>query len=311
VITALKASLQRKLLPSGTVQNNLSFSRPIFAIYKYLGMPFNLTRDLVFFDIEATGLNVVRDRIVQIALIKYTKSSPEPQELEMLINPGVPISEEAMAVHGITPDMVRNKPTFDQVGQKIYDFIGNADLAGYNSDRFDIPMLMEEFYRVGLDLDIDSRNLIDVQKIFYRMEPRTLKAALKHYRGKELEDAHDALADVRATVEVLEGQLEMYDGVDYIDGDGFATTAPISNDMSAISSFLRDNTAIDVTQRLKVGPYGEVVFNFGKYIGRPVGQILYEDRPYFHWIQEKEFSAQVKKLTKKLLVEYEAKIKNK
>jgi DNA polymerase-3 subunit epsilon len=273
-------------------------------------MNFNLKRDLVFFDIEATGLNVVRDRIVQIALIKYRKGDDSPEELEMLINPGIPISEEAMAIHGITPDMVRNKPTFEQVSRKIFDFIGDADLAGYNSDKFDIPMLMEEFYRVGLDLDIESRNLVDVQKIFYRMEPRTLKAALKHYCGKDLEDAHDALADVRATVEVLKGQIEMYDGVDYIDGDGFKTPAPIKNNVDSIADFLKDGTSLDVTQRLKVGPNGEVVFNFGKYIGKPAAKILYEDRAYYQWIQEKEFSAQVKKLTTNLLKEYETKMKN-
>ncbi|MBP7642615.1 MAG: 3'-5' exonuclease, partial [Saprospiraceae bacterium] len=126
---------------------------------------FNLKNDLVFFDLEATGLNVVRDRIVQIAMIKFSPGKAEPEEMEMLINPGIPISEEAMAIHGITPDMVRNKPTFEQASESIYKFIGNADLAGYNSDRFAIPMLMEEFYRAGFDFDIDKRNLIDVQKI--------------------------------------------------------------------------------------------------------------------------------------------------
>ena len=265
---------------------------------------FNLKKPLVFFDIEATGLNVVRDRIVQIALIKFIPGKEEPEEMEMLINPGIPISEEAMAVHGITPDMVRNKPTFEQVSQKIFDFIGNSDIAGYNSDRFDVPMLMEEFYRSGIDFDIEHRNLIDVQKIFYKMEPRTLKAAYAHYCGKSLEDAHDALADVRATVEVLGGQLQMYKDVDYKDGDGITTPAPIQNDMPAIAKFLNDGNMLDVTQKLRMSPTGEIVFNFGKYIGKPAGKILYEDRQYYHWIQEKEFSGQVKNLTTKLLKEY-------
>lgn len=264
----------------------------------------NLKKSLVFFDIEATGLNVVRDRIVQIALVKFVLGKSEPEELDMLINPGIPISEEAMAVHGITPDMVRNKPTFEQVAHKLYDFIGQSDLAGYNSDRFDVPMLMEEFYRVGIDFDIDQRNLIDVQKIFYKMEPRTLKAAYAHYCGKNLEDAHDALADVRATVEVLGGQLEMYKDSDHVDGDGLVTDKPIKNDIPAISKFLSDNSTLDVTQKLRTSPSGEVVFNFGKYVGKPVGKILYEDRQYYHWIQEKEFSGQVKKLTTKLLTDY-------
>ena len=141
-------------------------------------MKFNLTNDLVFFDIEATGLNVVKDRIVQLALIKYSPNKEEPEELEMLINPGpVLISEEAYNVHGISAQMVANKPTFPQLAKKIFDFIGDADLSGYNSDRYDIPMLMEEFARAGIEFDLAKRKTIDVQKIFYKMEPRTLSAA--------------------------------------------------------------------------------------------------------------------------------------
>ena len=170
-------------------------------------MKLNLNRDLCFFDLEATGLNVIRDRIVQIAIIKYSKKDKPPEELTMLINPGIPISEEAMEVHGITPKMLSNKPTFQQVGQKIFDFIGNSDLAGYNSNRFDVPMLMEEFARIGIEFDVSKRRLIDVQRVFYKMEPRTLKAALRFYCGKELENAHDALADVQATIDVFKGQL--------------------------------------------------------------------------------------------------------
>lgn len=133
------------------------------------------------FDLEATGLHVIRDRIVQIALVKYFADGREPEERCMLVNPGIPISAEAMAVHGITPDDVRNKPTFDQIAKEVFDFIGDADLAGYNSNRFDIPFLMEEFDRAGFDFQIDHRRLIDVQRIFYKMEPRTLKAAVKFY----------------------------------------------------------------------------------------------------------------------------------
>ena len=141
-------------------------------------MNFNLDKDLVFFDIESTGLNVVRDRIIQIALIKYSPGKLEPEELELLVNPGIPIGEEAMAIHGITPAMVANKPSFGQEAENLFNWIGDADLSGYNSNRFDIPMLVEEFARVGFDFDIDNRRLIDVQRIFYKMEPRTLKAAL-------------------------------------------------------------------------------------------------------------------------------------
>ena len=145
----------------------------------------NLTRDLVFFDVETTGLNVIRDRIVQIALVKLHKNGAEPTEFMTLINPGIPISEESMAIHGITPADLRNKPTFQQVAQKIWDFIGDADLGGYNSNRFDVPMLMEEFARVGMEFDISKRRLIDSQRIFYKMDPRTLKAAYRLSCHKE------------------------------------------------------------------------------------------------------------------------------
>ncbi|HPK10144.1 MAG TPA: 3'-5' exonuclease [Saprospiraceae bacterium] len=272
---------------------------------------FNLTRSLVFFDIESTGLNVIRDRIIQIALIKYSKHENEGIEKSYLINPGIPISEEAMSVHGITPDMLRNKPSFQQVAQEIFDFIGDSDLAGYNSDRFDVPMLMEEFGRVGLDFNLDNRKTIDVQKIFYKMEPRTLQAAYKYYCHQEMTDAHDALADVKATVAVLEGQIKMYEGVDYVDDKNNRIPSPIKNDVAALYNFTNEtNKTIDVTQRLKYDLNGEIVFNFGKYIGKPVGKILYEDRQYYQWIQDKDFSIQVKKLTQKILKEYEQNLRD-
>ena len=162
-------------------------------------MDFNLDKDLCFFDIESTGLNVIRDRIIQIAVIRYHADGRPPEELELLVNPGIPISEDAMAVHGITPADVANKPSFAQVADQLYSFFGNSDLAGYNCYRFDVPLLVEEFARVGYDFDIEDRRIIDSQRIFYKMEPRTLKAALKFYKGKEIENAHDAMADVRAT----------------------------------------------------------------------------------------------------------------
>lgn len=265
---------------------------------------FNLDRDIVFFDIESTGLNVMKDRIVQIALIKYKKDGSEPIEKELLVNPGIPISAESMAIHGITPDKVANKPTFIQVAHEINDFIGDADLSGYNSDRFDIPMLMEEMARAGIDFDTEQRRTIDVQKIFYKMEPRTLVAALKHYCGKTLEDAHDALADVRATVDVLKGQLVMYKETDYVDGDGYTTERPIKNDMGAIAKFIGDTRTVDATQRFKYNHQGVIVFNFGKYVGKPAAELLYKDRQYLNWILEKDFSTQVKKIVKKIVREY-------
>jgi len=268
-------------------------------------MELNLDRDLCFFDIEATGLNVIRDRIVQIAIIKYFKDGSEPKELEMLINPGIPISEEAMAVHGIKPSDLARKPSFQQVAQEIFDFIGAADLAGYNSNRFDVPMLMEEFARVGMELDISNRRLLDVQRVFYKMEPRTLSAAHRYYTGKPMENAHDALADVKATINVFKGQIEMYEGKDHIDGDGEVTKEPIKNDMQAIYEFTNDLKTIDATQRLKYDSNGIVVFNFGKHMGKPVVETLLKDKPYYHWILNKEFSSQVKQFIKKLMKDHE------
>ena len=272
-------------------------------------MEFNLERDLCFFDIEATGLSVVRDRIIQIAIIKYFADGKEPEELSLLINPGIPISLEAMLVHGIQPKDVAKKPTFQQVAQKIYDFIGKSDLAGYNSNRFDIPILMEEFARVGLEFDVSKRRTLDVQRIFYKMEPRTLKAALKFYCGEELEDAHDAMADVRATISVFKGQLTKYRGVDFVDQDGNKERTPVRNDMQAIHEFTNDNKFLDATQKLKLDMNGEAVFAFGKYMNKPVGESLYNDRQYYNWMLNKEFSSQVKQMIKNLVKEYDKKQK--
>ncbi|NNE25280.1 MAG: 3'-5' exonuclease [Saprospiraceae bacterium] len=270
-------------------------------------MNFNLDKNLVFFDIEATGLNVIRDRIIQIALIKFEPGQLLPAELTLLINPGpVLISEEAFGVHGISSAMLANKPTFPQVAQQLWDFIGDADLAGYNSDRFDIPMLMEEFARAGFDFNLDNRRTIDVQKIFYKMEPRTLAAAYKMYCGKEIENAHDALEDVRATVEVLQGQIERYKDTDSKDADGNIIKTPVRNDMSALAEFTNDKRSVDVTQRLKYNPQGKIVFNFGKYQGQVVSEVLAKDKQYYHWILEKDFSAQVKQIVKKLVKENES-----
>jgi DNA polymerase-3 subunit epsilon len=268
-------------------------------------MEFNLTRDLCFFDLEATGLNVIRDRIMQIGIIKYFKNGKEPEKLDMLINPGIPIGLEAMGVHGITPKDVANKPVFAQVAQKLYDFIGNADLAGYNISRFDVPLLMEEFARAGFDFNVDNRNIVDMQRIFYKMEPRTLSAALKFYCGKKMENAHDALADVEATIDVFKGQLKMYKDVDYEDKDGNIIEKPVKNDMKAIHDFTQDSRTIDVTNRLRYDDNGEVVFNFGKYTGQSVKKVILKDKQYYHWILNKEFSVQVKSIVKKLMKEAE------
>ena len=195
------------------------------------------------------------------------------------------------------------------MAQKIFDFIGNSDLAGYNSNRFDVPILMEELARYGFDLQIENRRLIDIQRIFYKMEPRTLKAAYQFYCNSELENAHDALSDIRATVEILKGQLQRYKGQDFIDEDGNTTPNPVRNDMQALHDFTNDLRTPDATQKFRYDEQGNIVFNFGKYIGRKADKVLYEDKNYYYWMLEKEFSFQVKNLVKKLAKEYEIQIK--
>lgn len=270
-------------------------------------MKLNLTNDLCFFDVESTGLNVLRDRIIQIALIKIKADGSPDEELNLLVNPGmVFISQEAYEVHGISAKDVANKPTFDKVAKKIFDFIGDADLAGYNSNRFDIPILIEEFSRAGIDFEVDNRKLIDVQRIFYKMEPRTLAAALKFYCGKKIENAHDALADVQATIDVFKGQIQKYQEQDYEDKDGNIIEKPIRNDMDSIYTFTNDVSLIDVTNRLKYNSDGEIVFNFGKYQNQRVIDVITRVDPnYYRWILEKDFSVQVKKTIKKIKADYE------
>jgi DNA polymerase-3 subunit epsilon len=258
-----------------------------------------LNRDCVFFDVETTGLHVLRDRILQIALIKMHKDGSPPSEFTALINPGIPIAEEAMQVHGITNDMVRSAPTFVQIAQKIFEFIGDADLAGYNCARFDIPMLMEEFARAGITFEVQNRRIIDVQRIFYKMEPRSLKAAYQFYCGKDLKDAHDALVDVRATIDVFKGQLDKYVGNSWVDEDGKEQPSPIQNDIQVIHDFTNDLRFADATQKIRVDEKGILIFNFGKYNGKTVKEVFQIEPSYYKWILEKEFSSQVKQIVTK------------
>jgi DNA polymerase-3 subunit epsilon len=268
-------------------------------------MKIDLKNDLIFLDIEATGLNVVRDRIVQIAMIKYPADGTSHSQLVQMINPGIPISEEAMAVHGILPKDLANKPVFQQVADELYNFIGDADLAGYNLHRLDVPLLMEEFNRVGKDFNIDHRKFIDVQRIFYKMEPRDLRAAYRYYCGREMSGTHDALEDVQATVEVLMGQLERYSDTDYEDGDGHIDERPVRPDVQALHDFTMDKRNVEPTQKLRYNPDGEVIFNFGRYLGKPVAKTLVEDPQYYNWMLKKEFSSQVKQIIRKLVHDYQ------
>lgn len=260
-------------------------------------MNFNLDRDLVFFDIESTGADVTQDRIMQIAFIKYPKDGGEPIEKNILMNPQYPIKQEAFNVHGISIDMVRNKPTFGHFAEEINHFLEGADLAGYNSKKFDIPMLIEEFARVGIEFSVEGRRLIDGLQIFYKMEPRTLKAALKFYCNQSLEDAHDALADTRATAAVLWGQIQRYDGVDYLDKDDNIDKSPIKNDIQAIHNFIDDSSHVDFTGRFARNSEGIIVFNFGT----NKGQEAYKNPDTLRWMVNKDFPIQVKNIAKAIL----------
>ena len=253
-------------------------------------------RDLLFFDLETTGLNVVTDRIVQFAGIKYPAGGGAPVELKRNLNPQMPIPAEVVAVHGIDDAAVAGAPTFGDFADELDAFIGDADLAGYNLGRFDIPVLMEEFDRVGVRFRTDNRRVVDVQEIFYKMEPRTLAGALRFYCGEEIEGAHDALNDVRATVSVLRGQLERYADADYIDRDGERHAGVIAPDVQALHQFTQRPGQLDATNRLRADGDGEVVFNFGKYKGQRLRDVFRKEKSYYYWLRDRDFSVQVKEI---------------
>jgi len=259
---------------------------------------FNLTSPLVFFDLETTGLNVVTDRIVQFAAIKYSPGQKTPEELVYFINPEMAIAPDAAAVHGISNERVAHEKTFNELADEIFDFIGEADLSGYNIKRFDVPMLMEEFDRAGIRFHTDQRKIVDVQEIFFKMEPRTLAGALRYYRGEEMTNAHDALADVQATIKVLAGQVDKYKNVNFTDGDGVELIEPIQPDVDKLAAFTHREGQLDATNRLRRDSDGEIVFNFGKHKGRPLKEVFAKERSYYHWLQDKDFSIQVKEITR-------------
>ncbi len=262
-----------------------------------------LSNDLIFLDVEATGDNFLKDRIIQLAMIKY-KPGGEVQEWNELINPGVPISDEAYAIHNIDATMLSRKPVFSQLADRIMTFIGKADLAAYNSYKLDIPILMEEFARVGITWDLSGKKIIDVQRIFHKMEPRTLKAALKFYCNQELTTAHDAMNDAQALVAIFKGQIERYEHASMVDETGNDYPAPIQRDMKALHEFTNDQNMVDITNRLKYNADGVMVFNFGKYHGQPVIEVFKRDRNFYHWIQSKEFSVHMKTILQKVYKEH-------
>ena len=244
-------------------------------------MKLNLKNPIVFFDLETTGVNITSDRIVEISYLKVFPNGNEVSRT-MRINPEMHIPEQASEVHGIYDDDVKDCPTFKQVAKDVANDFEGADIAGFNSNRFDVPLLAEEFLRAGVDLDMTRRKFIDVQVIFHKMEQRTLSAAMKFYCDKELEGAHSADADTRATYEVLQAQLDRYD--------------ELQNDIAWLSEFSSHTRNVDFAGRIVYDDKGVEVFNFGKYKGIPVVEVLRRDPGYYSWIMQGDFSLNTKQV---------------
>ncbi len=258
----------------------------------------HLKNPLVFLDLETTGVNIVIDRIVEIALLKINVDGKETEMLQR-INPEIPIPPEVSKIHGIYDEDIKNEPTFKEVAKNLAKFIEGCDLAGFNSNRFDIPLLAEEFLRADVDVDLKKHKFIDVQAIFHKMEKRTLAAAYKFYCDRDLVDAHSAMADTRATYEVLKAQLDRYEGVEYEDVAG-KSSVPIVNDMEKLSYFSSYDRNVDFVGRIVYDDDGVEVFNFGKNKGIPVETVLEEQPGYFGWVLNSEFPLYTKKVLTKI-----------
>jgi DNA polymerase-3 subunit epsilon len=244
-------------------------------------MQLNLRNPIVFFDLETTGINIAADRIVELSYLKIELNGNEVSKT-MLINPTIPIPPEATAIHGITDEDVKDAPTFQSVAKNLAREIEGCDLAGYNSNKFDIPLLAEEFLRADVDIDMTKRKFIDVQVIFHKMEQRTLGAAYKFYCDKDLENAHSAEADTRATFEILKAQLDRYPS--------------LQNDMAALAEFSAHNRNVDFAGRIIYNDKKIEVFNFGKYKGQAVEEVLARDPGYFGWLMNGDFPLHTKKV---------------
>jgi len=263
-------------------------------------MNLTLKRPLVLFDLETTGLNIVSDRIVEISYLKIFPNGKEERGCQR-INPEMPISEEAISVHHITNNDVKDMPTFKQYAKEFAKIITGCDIGGFNSNKFDIPLLAEEFERVGVEFDFSRCKFVDVQVIFHKMEKRDLTAAYKFYCHKDLEGAHAAAADIEATYEVLKAQLDMYNGVEY--NDHGQISKPIVNDIDALSNFSSHNKNADFAGQLIYNENGEVTFNFGKYKGKSVIETFKKDPGYYSWILNSAFPLYTKRVLTRIKLE--------
>ncbi len=250
-------------------------------------MKLNLKRPLAFFDLEATGINVASDRIVEISILKAMPNGDEIIKT-LKIKPLIPIPLASSLIHGIYDEDVKDAPTFKDIAHELVEFFADADLAGYNSNKFDIPMLLEEFLRVGIHFDIDKRKFVDVQNIFHQMEQRTLKAAYQFYCGKDIINAHSAEADIKATYEVLLAQIAKYEGKNYEDKQGLISQ-PVKNDVDALHIFTNLNKPVDFAGRLVFNEDNLPIFNFGKHKGKTVFQVFEEEPSYYSWMMNGDF----------------------
>ncbi len=249
-------------------------------------MQLNLKNPLVFFDLETTGTNIISDRIVEICYLKVFPNGNETAKT-MRINPEMHIPEESTAIHGIHDEDVAGCPTFKEVAKEIAKDIEGADIAGFNSNRFDVPVLVEEFLRAGIDIDLTRRKFVDVQVIYHKLEQRTLSAAYKFYCNKNLEDAHTAEADTRATYEVLKAQLDKYPDL-------------LENDINFLATYSTYSKNVDFAGRIVYNDANVEVFNFGKYKGVPVKEVLRRDPGYYGWILNGDFTLNTKNILTKI-----------
>lgn len=253
-------------------------------------MKLNLKNPIIFFDLETTGVDVAKDRIVELCYIKVFPNGNEESKT-MRLNPERPIPAQASEVNGIYDEDVKDCPTFKEVAQELKQAFTDCDLAGFNSNRFDIPLLVEEFLRAGItDLDFTKVKMVDVQNIYHKLERRTLIAAYKYYCGKDLENAHSADADTRATLEVLEAQLDKYPDV-------------LQNDISFLAEYSTMNRNVDFAGRMVYDENGVPVFNFGKYKGKPVVEVLRRDPGFYGWLQQGDFPLNTKQMLMKIYLQ--------
>ena len=252
-------------------------------------MSLKLTKPIVFFDLETTGLSISNDRIVEISIFKILKNN-NTEIKTWLINPGIDIPNDVAEIHGITNEKVKDKPFFKDIAREIKLFIGDSDLAGYNSNKFDIPLLVEEFLRCELEFDMTKRKTIDVQNIFHKKEKRTLEAAYKFYCNKKLENAHSAEADTKATYEILLAQLKKY--------------SDLENDVSFLENYSTvGGKNADLAGFIKFNNTGEMIISFGKYKNKTLKEVWNDNPGYFSWIKNADFPLFTKKILENFVIQ--------